>query len=338
MKRSGLVKFSAILSSIILSASFCFFNSSDVNAQAVTQALAIQRTFRTSYNGTWTTSVMSNGPFNFPAQFVASSTSYFALQGFNFSGKVPNSQKGISYSGDATISLSASSAMDGSGFRCGNVVKFYAHPEQGNRVSESSRIVSCNVSNYGTQMDITIHSDGTFSASTTASTFVISLYDSSTGQGIYSSYLSSPTYIKIDSADVNIVLSEDPNTSILGGIEDGINQQNQQDSQDRKDLENQSKDVDASADSSGMQAESTGSTLLQAFTSFVNALTSASAGDCSINFNIMGYINGGQVDLCSLSIPRELQTIATLLLIGFCVPLSIATARKLIGLFRSFQK
>ena len=111
----------------------------------------------------------------------------------------------------------------------------------------------------------------------------------------------------------------------------------QQDQQDRQDLQDTSDDAEASADSSGEQAESTGSTLLQAFTSFVGALTSASASDCTINFNVMGYINGGNVDLCRLNLPSAFQAISSLVLIGFCVPLSIATARKMINLFRSFQ-
>lgn len=123
----------------------------------------------------------------------------------------------------------------------------------------------------------------------------------------------------------------------INDLNDTINQQNQQDNQDRQDLENAQSDADSSADDSASQAESTGTTLLQAFTDFVGALTSASPSDCSINFNIMGYINGGNVNLCQLSLPPAFQTIGTLLLIGFCVPLSIATARKIISLFRSFQ-
>ena len=116
-----------------------------------------------------------------------------------------------------------------------------------------------------------------------------------------------------------------------------LKQQNQQDQQDRQDLQDSQSDADSSADDSSQQAEATGSTLLQAFTSFVSALTSANPSDCNIDFNIMGYINGGRVNLCQLNIPPALQTISSIILIGFCVPLSIATAKKIIGLFRSFQ-
>lgn len=117
---------------------------------------------------------------------------------------------------------------------------------------------------------------------------------------------------------------------------DLLEQQAQQDQQDRDDMSNAVDNASGAGDSSQNSAQSTGTTLLAAFSSFVTALTSASAGDCSINMDL-GNLDLGNVDLCQLSIPAPLQTISTILLIGFCVPLSIATAKKLIGLFRSFQ-
>lgn len=138
--------------------------------------------------------------------------------------------------------------------------------------------------------------------------------------------------------------SNDPSVQTLNEISsavtetnDYLEQQQEQDQQDRDNMQEVSDDAGATADSSQQSAESTGTTLLAGFQAFINALNSASASDCSLDFNIMGYIDGGQVDLCTLSIPPALQTISSLILIGFCVPLSIATARKLINLFRSFQ-
>lgn len=127
-------------------------------------------------------------------------------------------------------------------------------------------------------------------------------------------------------------------TEAINDVKDSIDQQNQQDQHDRQDLQDTQSDADTSADGSSQQAEATGSTLLQAFTSFVGALTSANPSDCSIDFNIMGYINGGRVNLCQLSLPPAFQAIGSLILIGFCVPLSIATGRKVIELFKSFQR
>lgn len=116
-----------------------------------------------------------------------------------------------------------------------------------------------------------------------------------------------------------------------------LKEQQKKDEEDRNSMTEASDDANDSADSSGEQAEETGATLLQAFSSFIDALNSASASDCNINFNVMGYLKGGTVNLCSLQIPSQLQIISSLILIGFCVPLSMATARKVISLFRSFQ-
>lgn len=117
---------------------------------------------------------------------------------------------------------------------------------------------------------------------------------------------------------------------------DASQEMNDKDNQDREDLENQSSDTQSSSDDSQQEAESTGTTLLSAFTSFVGALSSASPSNCRINMDL-GNFDMGNVDLCSLSPPPEFQSIASIMLILFCVPLSIATARKVISLFRSFQ-
>lgn len=118
---------------------------------------------------------------------------------------------------------------------------------------------------------------------------------------------------------------------------DAIGQQNKKDEEDRQNIDNQQSEASSDADSSQSDAESTGTTLLAAFTAFVDALNNSSPTDCNINFNIMNGFNGGNVNLCRLSVPSSFQVIGSLVLIGFCVPLSIATARKVIDLFRSFQ-
>lgn len=94
----------------------------------------------------------------------------------------------------------------------------------------------------------------------------------------------------------------------------------------------------AQTDGSTSQTDATtdGQTLLQAFQSFVNALTSASPSNCNIPMDT-GYINFGSVNLCSLNPPPAFQAISSIVVIGFAVPLSIACARKIIDLFRSFQ-
>lgn len=117
---------------------------------------------------------------------------------------------------------------------------------------------------------------------------------------------------------------------------EAIEEQNEKDDQDRDNLETQQSDAEDGADDSQVAAESTGTTLLTAFTGFVGALTSASPSNCVIDMD-MGNMDLGNVNFCQMSPPPIFQTIASIMLIAFCVPLSIATATKVITLFRSFQ-
>lgn len=119
-------------------------------------------------------------------------------------------------------------------------------------------------------------------------------------------------------------------------IDSSSEDMNEKDEQDRDNLENQKTESQDSSDDSQEDAENTGTTLLAAFSSFVTAITSASPSNCNLLMN-MGNLNLGNVNLCQLSPPVEFQAIASIFLILFCVPLSIATARKVINLFRSFQ-
>lgn len=118
---------------------------------------------------------------------------------------------------------------------------------------------------------------------------------------------------------------------------ESVDEMNQKDNEDRDNLESQSSDTDSSAESSSEDAESTGTTLLAAFTSFVNNLVNAQPTNCILNGRLIPHLNLGNIDLCQLSLPQPLPSIASIMLILFFVPLSISTARKVINLFRSFQ-
>lgn len=111
---------------------------------------------------------------------------------------------------------------------------------------------------------------------------------------------------------------------------------NEKDDEDRDNIEQQSSTASSDSDSSAQDAEQAGTTLLGAFSAFVNALTNASPSNCVLDMDL-GNLDMGNVDLCQLSPPAGFQAIASVFMILFCVPLSIATARKLISLFRSFQ-
>lgn len=117
---------------------------------------------------------------------------------------------------------------------------------------------------------------------------------------------------------------------------DAVEEQNRRDDEDRDNIEQQSSNIDDSASDSQSDAQSTGTTLLSAFTAFVNALTNANPSNCNIDMDL-GNLDLGVVNLCQLSPPSGFTTLSSIFMILFCVPLSIATARKVISLFRSFQ-
>lgn len=112
-----------------------------------------------------------------------------------------------------------------------------------------------------------------------------------------------------------------------------LQQQREEDKQDMQDAQG-----DASTDGADSQSQATGQgqTLLQAFISFVQAITSASPGNCNLDMDT-GFIDFGTVNLCSLNPPPAFQVISSIVVIGFAVPLSINASKKMIELFRSFQ-
>lgn len=133
--------------------------------------------------------------------------------------------------------------------------------------------------------------------------------------------------LKGDTAEIEAQVDE---------ISQALEDKNEQEQEDRDNIEQQSSDAQGSADDSQADAESAGTTLLAAFSAFVNALTNANPSNCNIDMDL-GNLDLGVVNFCSLQPPPGFATLASIFMILFCVPLSIATARKVISLFRSFQ-
>ena len=106
--------------------------------------------------------------------------------------------------------------------------------------------------------------------------------------------------------------------------------------EEREELEETQDDAEDTANDAGAQAEATGQSLLAAFTGFVNAVANADATNCTIPGNL-GNFNMGNLNLCRDNPPALVQTIGSIFMILFFVPLSYATATKLIALFRSFN-
>lgn len=158
-------------------------------------------------------------------------------------------------------------------------------------------------------------------------------------QAIESNLANRLGYLHDDLTELKTLIRNSENSVIADNTDraaDVAEEEQAKDEQDRGNIESQQSDSQSGADDSQAEAEATGTTLLAAFTGFVGALTSASPSNCNIDMDL-GNLDLGVVNLCQLSLPQPFPTIASIMLILFCVPLSIATARKVINLFRSFQ-
>lgn len=139
--------------------------------------------------------------------------------------------------------------------------------------------------------------------------------------------------------DLQAIISylRDTGGDAASAVNDLAEQQQANREEDQQNLEDAQTDAQTDASSSSADATASGQTLLQAFSSFVTALANASPSNCNINAD-MGHLNLGTINLCQISPPQSFQVISSIVAIGFFVPLSIASARKMISMFRSFQR
>ncbi len=158
-------------------------------------------------------------------------------------------------------------------------------------------------------------------------------------------YFSDRTFTYSGAATINLdytilqpilTVYETGDEQINNSIQEQTQQQEQYHDETQQTFDDAQDTADTDSDSSSQQATSSGTTLLAGFTSFVSALTGASASNCVINADL-GNMDLGSIDLCQLSPPPAFQAISSIMVIGFTVPLSIALAKKMISLFRSFQ-
>ena len=109
----------------------------------------------------------------------------------------------------------------------------------------------------------------------------------------------------------------------LEAMTDAIAEGQKQANEDVKDqTETQTQQSESTSNTEGSSSETQGQTLLQAFSSFVSAITNVQpAQNCDLDVDFTGYAPGLQttIDLCELSPPAGLTFIGSILLILFCV-------------------
>ena len=106
--------------------------------------------------------------------------------------------------------------------------------------------------------------------------------------------------------------------------------------EEEEQLQDATDDAQDSSDSSQDSIDSASSSLFGVIRGFVTAITSTSAGSCSVNLNTNYGFNLGNVNLCSLNPPAGVTALLSVVAVFFFVPLAWSTVSQIIGMFRSF--
>lgn len=221
-----------ILSLAFLPALFVLIFSQSVNAQPLSLG-ASQVIWRPNPSTSFDVATI-NHPTSFtPANFLtANGAELLQIRNVDFSGRIQTAT-GSSFAGDISFRLSVSTDPEGflyqPGWNCDWIAELRFKPEQGTVLSQNTQISSCKVSTYEnlqSVIDITLSTSGTLSQSTGISSFLVAIRNPD--GVIYSAETnpSYPKYLALQNADVNFVVSEDPNTEILGTINQGITELN----------------------------------------------------------------------------------------------------------------
>lgn len=145
----------------------------------------------------------------------------------------------------------------------------------------------------------------------------------------------------LDAIDQLAVLLQTQNSSqadVKDAIDDLVEkqeQQQQQEQQDRDDLTEQASDISSDGESAGSQVTNASGNLMNIITTFIGIIANPNRSDCTINAD-MGHMNLGNIDLCQLSVPPAISTIATVLMIGVIIPVVISIINTLAELLWRF--
>lgn len=152
----------------------------------------------------------------------------------------------------------------------------------------------------------------------------------------YTSYLQQ---LNLTLDQIKSIVQQISTSSSQAGVIDAIDDQTEQEQQHYDEPRQEAQDAQQQAQTDGADsqadAQQGGQSLLAALISFIGAITNASPSNCNIPMDT-GFIDFGNVNLCSLTPPPAFQVISSIVVIGFAVPLSIAASKKMIELFRSF--
>ena len=315
--------------------------TTDVKAQTLNTFNSIQYYYRTSTNASYTLNTVNNATLVHNFQQKA----YGAIYRINASGILPTAISGKSFSGSGVIHINIQhdTGYDG-GFMCPNLVQLTIRPEQGTITSEQTQVEYCKkVRSTAANdfWDIKVASAGNLSANTTVSSFYIRLIG--TEQKPVFEFTSTPTaYTQLYmTADINFTMSTDPNTAVLGEINQNITninnyneQQAQQDQEDRENISNTSEQAQEDGEDAGEAAADKGQTLLQAFGSLIAALNQVHATNCNLPNMQVYSLHLDNMNMCAVSLPTGVSALLGIGTSVLMVVLGINLVKRMIRLYK----
>lgn len=310
---------------------------------------------RSTVNPDWHT-VVTNHNQAMPFYLLDYQGTTLQLRTINLSSNVSPTQTGQYFSGSFNLTLWFN--FNGNYFPtslladCGEIDKVYLRPEQGTVVSENFVIQSCKgdyIINPGDSkpsafyMNIKVQGSGKLSASTTVSSYVLSI-QSDEVTPFFTGILPSPgtwgIFLPRNGLDINFNINNDSSTTGQGeinqnitNINNTINEQNQKENQAVDNISNQSpSDIN--------NAENAATTnLIGVLSGFINAFSNINATNCRLTLEFPNYAGGSRVvDICQgkEKAPRIVEIGSSLLLIAVFVPLAYIMIKMIYNEIRSW--
>ena len=122
--------------------------------------------------------------------------------------------------------------------------------------------------------------------------------------------------------------------TLVQDIKDYLEDQEDQEQNDRDNIEQQSTDNQDTADDAGDEANQAGQTLMQAFGSFITALTSVHETNCMLPNMSVYSLNFNNMNLCEVSPPQSIMALASIGMVLTIVPLGINLVKRMISLYK----
>lgn len=115
---------------------------------------------------------------------------------------------------------------------------------------------------------------------------------------------------------------------------EAIEEQNEKDEQDRSNLETQQENNEGDAEDGKDEANTTGTSLMGAFTSLVSALGSVHATNCNLPNMQVYTLQLRDMDLCSVNMPTGISALAGIAVSLLIVKLGISLVKRMLALYK----